>query len=226
MNQRDLSSLPESLRSEVARDHQPVRPLPAVWRGTVLLSGAASGLFALWVTLFSLRPDLGELPLWLTWGCAIVQLALATMLAALALREGIPGRATPMAAVAIAILSALAVQMAVGVATWLHSTGASSGAATLGHDLRCMRADLQLALPIFLLAMVMVFRALPLRAPVAGALAGAAAALASDAIAHLRCGVSDLRHVLVWHTGAIVLMIALGWFVGWLWSRRRWPPSR
>lgn len=223
MTTPDLSSLPEALRAAIERDHRPVHPLPPVWRRTVLVAGAASGLFAAWVTLFSLRPDLGQLPMWLSWGGAVFQLALASLLAGLALRESVPGRATPRPALVIAVASALAVQMAVGIATWLHSPGAPYGADALGHNLRCMRTDLQLALPVFVVAMVLVFRALPLRAPAAGALAGAAAALASDAIAHLRCGMSDLRHVLVWHSGAIVLMIALGWLIGLFWSRHRWP---
>jgi hypothetical protein len=33
---------------------------------------------------------------------------------------------------------------------------------------------------------------------------------------------SDLRHVLVWHTGAIIGFMAAGWFMGTLWSRARW----
>jgi hypothetical protein len=32
---------------------------------------------------------------------------------------------------------------------------------------------------------------------------------------------SDLRHVLVWHTGVIIGLLAVGWVVGKLWEKRR-----
>jgi hypothetical protein len=32
---------------------------------------------------------------------------------------------------------------------------------------------------------------------------------------------SDLRHVLVWHTGMIFGLMLVGWFAGKLWDRKR-----
>ena len=46
--------------------------------------------------------------------------------------------------------------------------------------------------------------------------------MTADAISHLLCPYSDLRHVLVWHTGTIVLFMVLGWAVGTIWGRLRW----
>jgi hypothetical protein len=64
----------------------------------------------------------------------------------------------------------------------------------------------------------LVFRALPLRPSVAGLLGGAGAAVTADALTHVLCPMSDLRHVLVWHTGAMVVLMLLGWAIGRAWE--------
>ncbi len=43
----------------------------------------------------SLRPDIDQLPMWLSWGCSILQLALGVLLIGLALREADPRRGHP-----------------------------------------------------------------------------------------------------------------------------------
>ena len=53
-------------------------------------------------------------------------------------------------------------------------------------------------------------------------LGGAGATVASDAVIHLLCPMSNLSHVLVWHSGAVILFMALGWAAGMIWERRRW----
>ena len=47
-------------------------------------------------------------------------------------------------------------------------------------------------------------------------------AIAGDAIIHLLCPMSDLRHVLVWHTGGLVLFMLAGWCIGRMWEHFRW----
>jgi hypothetical protein len=73
--------------------------------------------------------------------------------------------------------------------------------------------------------LLLVFNALPLRAAVAGMLGGVAAAIAADAVNHLLCPASDLHHVLVWHSGAVVLFMNLGLVIGWVWQRIRWSST-
>jgi hypothetical protein len=85
----------------------------------------------------------------------------------------------------------------------------------------CATHDVALALPALLVTLWLVFRALPLRPSVAGLLGGTGAAVAADAITHILCPMSDLRHVLVWHTGVIFGLMLLGWVVGKVWERRR-----
>jgi hypothetical protein len=45
--------------------------------------------------------------------------------------------------------------------------------------------------------------------------------LTGDAVTHLLCPISDLTHVLVWHTGAVLGFAVLGWLAGTIWERRR-----
>lgn len=212
--------LPDELRHRIESDIEPVRPLPPSWRRALVVAAVAVAAFAAMVTFFRLRPDLHQLPVWLSWGCALVQLGVGVLLAGLALRESVPGAGVSSGAVIGALVLGLAVQVLVGFATWMWSGQPPAG--ELGIGVKCMRSDLALAIPIFVVALWLVFRALPLRAPVAGALGGTGAALASDAASHMRCPMSDLQHLLVWHTGAVLVMAAAGWLIGWVWGRLRW----
>jgi hypothetical protein len=216
--------LPDELRRRVESDLEPVRPLPPSWRRALVVAAVAVAVFAAMVTFFRLRPDLHQLPMWLSWGCALVQLGVGVLLAGLALRESVPGAGVSGGVVIGALGLGLAVQMLVGFATWMWAGQPPAG--ELGVGVKCMRSDLALAVPIFIVALWLVFRALPLRAPVAGALGGTGAALASDAASHMRCPMSDLQHLLVWHTGAVLVMAAAGWLIGWVWGRLRWRRLR
>jgi hypothetical protein len=122
----------------------------------------------------------------------------------------------------LAIATAFALQVCAGIATWLHSSGMPLGVNWVAKGAGCLAHDATMILPTFAATMWLVFRALPMRAPIAGLLGGAGAAVTGDAITHLLCPMSDLRHVLVWHTGAIIGFMAVGWIVGTLWARARW----
>jgi hypothetical protein len=77
-------------------------------------------------------------------------------------------------------------------------------------------------LPALAVTLWLVFRALPLRPSIAGLLGGAGAAVTADALTHVLCPMSDLRHVLVWHTGALIGLMLVGWLAGKLWERKRY----
>ena len=79
-----------------------------------------------------------------------------------------------------------------------------------------------MALPALAVTLWLVFRALPLRPSIAGLLGGAGAAVTADALTHVLCPMSDLRHVLVWHTGALIGLMFIGWLAGKLWERKRY----
>lgn len=219
-------SVPAALRRAVEADLQPVRPLSPVWvRILVAVAAAAIGIGLVLAGLkLTLRSDMGEIPIWLSWGCTALQLGVGVALIGLALREAVPGLGVPARTIAVAIGTGVLMQVLVGVATWVHSSGVPYVTGRgLGAGLGCASHDLALALPALAVTLLLVFRALPLRPSVAGLLGGAGAAVVADALNHVICPMSDLRHVLVWHTGALIGLMLVGWAVGALWERRRYP---
>jgi len=184
---------------------------------------AAAGL-AIVVAAFklSLRPDIEQLPMWLSWGCTALQLVVGIVLVGMALREAVPGSGVPAGAVTLALSTGVVMQILVGIATWMHSPGMPL---MQGHGFKagvtCSTHDLALALPALAITLWLVFRALPLRPSIAGLLGGTGAAVTADAINHILCPMSDLRHVLVWHTGMLFGLMIVGWVAGKLWERKR-----
>ena len=216
--------LPEDLRQAIADDLAPVKPLPPVWMRTLNAVAVAAAGLAMVVATFklSLRLDMDQLPMWLSWGCTAMQLVIGVILVGMALREAVPGNGVPVGAVTLAVSAGVAMQIVVGIATWLHSPGMPL---VKGHGLEagmaCSTHDAALALPALAVTLWLVFRALPMRPSIAGLLGGTGAAVTADAINHILCPMSDLRHVLVWHTGMIFGLMLVGWAAGRLWERRR-----
>jgi len=217
-----LDSIPNGLREAIVSDFQPVRPLHQAWVRTMLAVAILAVVLAFVLAKASLRPDMDQLPMWLSWGCSILQLALGILLIGLALREAIPGEGIPRGAVRIAALTALAVQILVGIATSIYSPAITMPGSGIAPGIGCFKHETAMALPTFAVTLWLVFRALPLRAPTAGLLGGAGATVASDAVIHLLCPMSNLSHVLVWHTGAVILFMSVGWVSGMIWERLRW----
>jgi len=216
--------LPEALRRSISDDLEPVRPLPPAWMRTLQAAAVAAIGLALVIFVFKLspRPDMEQLPMWLSWGCTALQLGIGVLLLGMALREAIPGQGVPIGAVALGVGTAVLIQILVGIATWMHSTGMPL---EKGHGLSagitCTTHDIAMALPALLVTLWLVFRALPLRPSIAGLLGGTGAAVTADAVTHILCPMSDLRHVLVWHTGALIGLMLVGWLAGKLWERKR-----
>jgi hypothetical protein len=218
------NSLPDDLRRAISENLAPVKPLSPVWMRTLYAVTVGVVGLAVAVFIFELgpRPDMDQLPMWLGWGCTALQLVVGVVLVGMALREAVPGSGVPMGAAALAVCTGVLMQVLVGIATWMHSPGASYvDGQGLAVGLGCASHDLALGLPALVVTLWLVFRALPLRPSMSGLLGGTGAAVTADAINHIICPMSDLRHVLVWHTGVIFGLMLLGWFIGKLWERRR-----
>ena len=220
--------LPDGLREAISNDLHPVRPLPPAWMRTLFAVAVAAISLGAAVVVFklTLRPDMDQIPMWLSWGCTFIQLTIGVVLIGMALREAVPGNGVPTGVVALAVSTGVLMQILVGIATWMHSTGMPwvSGQG-LKTGISCASHDTALALPALVVTLWLVFRALPLRPSVAGLLGGTGAAVTADAVIHILCPMSDLRHVLVWHTGAIFGLMIVGWVVGRLWDRVRFGRS-
>ncbi len=217
------SIVPEVLRRAVEAEMRPVKPLPPVWRRTLGVVAVAALAVAAALATYSLRYDLDAIPEWLSWGCSALQFIVGILLVGLALREAVPGRAVTTGAAAAALGLGFAFQLIVGVVTWLASPGAPFSWSGFSGGVVCMRNEVTFALPALIVTLWLVVRALPLRPSMAGAFGGAGTGLVADAINHLICPMSDLRHVVVWHTGAVAMLALVGWLAGALWERVRRP---
>ena len=211
--------LPEALRRAVAADLRPVRPLaPPPLRALAVAAWVPLGV-VLVLALLGLRPDAAALGWPAACGALLLEVAAGLVLVVLALDEAIPargagtGRAT--AAIALAF-AALALQ-----AWFTRSLGAGTVVADplvqLGPT--CLALQAAVGLPALAIVAALVVRARPLRAVRAGALAGTGAGLMAEGIYHLHCSIADLRHVLVWHAGAVVALMLVGIAGGLAWER-------
>lgn len=225
MTTTSTNPMSDKLRRAIETDLAPVRPLPPVWRRTLVVAACATLVFVVTLIVIPLRSDMPTLPLWLSWGASVLELLVGLLLIGLALREAVPGCAIGRGPAAAAVLTALALQVAVGLGSWLFSPGmppdAVSRISAIGSGMSCLSHDASLALPTFVVTLLLIVRALPLRPSMAGLLGGGGAALTADAVTHLLCPMTDLDHVLVWHSGAIVIFMAAGWALGLLWERLR-----
>lgn len=211
--------LPEALRRVVAADLTPVHPLASPARRALAV--------ALWTPLalvaiapLGVRADAGVLGWGLTWGAALLGNAAGLILVGLALAAAVPGRGVSrevaVAAVAVAALAA-------GANGWLVRN-ASEGL-PVGHMRRsvgpaCFLLTALLGLSALAMVGALVVRAAPLRARLAGFLGGAGAGLMAESAYHVHCPITDARHLLVWHAGAVAAVVLAGLAAGSAWERR------
>jgi hypothetical protein len=196
--------------------------MPPTWHRVAVVGVVSFVVLAAALTLLKLRFDVDEMPMWLSWGCSLLELGAGLGIIGLALQESIPGRALSKGTVIGAAIAAAGIQVLVGFTTWQFAPGMPIPEDAVGAGMSCLRHDTTLGLPALAITFWLVLRALPLRPSIAGLLGGAGAGLTADAVTHLLCPVSDLNHVLVWHTGAIVLLMTFGWLVGKSWEWYRW----
>ena len=216
MTEREL---PPRLAQALARDARPVRPLPPAGRA-LLAVAAVSVLSMAGVALTAtFHPGPGRLGPALAWGASGIQVVLGFALVWAALREAIPAAGLPAGPRTALLASAILVHVGTAVAACVRQP--AGGGIPFAAGAACARNELLLAAPALLLTAILVLRALPVRPRLAGVLGGAGSALLADAAQHALCPLASLRHLLVWHTGAVLVMAAAGWGLGWAWETWR-----
>jgi hypothetical protein len=211
--------LPERLRRELGPELRPVRPLPRPALRTFEVATWALVVSSLVLLRLPMRGDGDALGWALVWGTATAEVLAGLLLSGLALREAVPGSGIGPARSGLALAAGAALQLSVGVLTWLGGPTPLTSAAHHG-GLTCLSAQSGLGFTGLAFAFWLAVRALPVRPRWTGALAGMGAGLVVDGIWHLVCPRSDLVHVLLWHGGATVALTALGWLAGGLWETR------
>ena len=198
----------ETLRSKIAADLTPVRPLAAPLQRTLAVLPFAILLLAAAPLVFSFR-DLAPLGWTWSWGASIVQMIAGLGVIALALRQAVPGREWPTAAIAVSMAAIALLFAGVTFATWWASpVGLPRNWWLVGAI--CAVSSAISALPVVVLAAVLVIRAFPLHPLATGAIAGFGSGLIADAGWRLFCHYSEPAHVLAAHFGGVLLASAVG----------------
>ncbi len=223
----------KSLRDDLAADPAPVKPLRplralAPWGLLIVL-----GLLTVLIATVGLREDAASLgPIWL-WLPSLIELAMAVWLLAAGLEETTPGRGLNKRMVAVGVGTGILTHCAVTVLTQQKGSGLSTGSMAAGKLFSCFGAELLLAIPILVVAALILRRGLTTRPARAGIAVGIGAGVCADALWRLICPYGDFRHVLSAHLTSIICVLFLGWLVGYGWDRwrlRNWrrkaaPPS-
>ncbi|MBP7677248.1 MAG: DUF1109 family protein [Thermoanaerobaculia bacterium] len=202
--------LPPALRAAVASDLRPVRPLASPARRALALLAWAPLAAAFVLALRGLRPDAAELGLLLTWGVVLAEVSAGAGLVALALAEAVPARGPGRPAALLALGGAAALFVALAAATRRASRGMEVDDPLVSFGPACAGMQGLIGLTAFAVAALLVLRAAPMRARLAGLLAGAGTGFLAEGVYHLDCPITHLSHVLVWHGSAILLLALLG----------------
>ena len=203
-----MTTAPAELRSRLASDYRPVRPLGSPWaRALSILPLAIVALVAAPVA-FDVRPDadLG----WLgVWGLSIAQSLIGVLVVGAALRESIPGRDWNRAALALWLAIPVVAIVAITMVSWEASPVALRAQWWLIGGI-CFAGSAATALPVVALASILASRAYPTRPLVAGSLLGFGAGLMADAGWRIFCHFSEPSHVLSAHLAAVIMSTIIG----------------
>jgi hypothetical protein len=198
----------DTLRAKIAADLSPVRPLaPPAWRVLPVVPLAVVLLAAAPLT-FNFR-DVAALGWGWSWSASIVQTLAGLGLIALALRQAVPGRESRGSTLALAAAGVALLFAVVTAGTWRASpVELTRGWWSIGAI--CAVSSATSALPVVMLAAVLVIRAFPLQPLVTGALAGLGAGLIADSGWRLFCHYSEPAHVVAAHFGGVLLASLVG----------------
>jgi hypothetical protein len=214
----------EALRAAIKSEMHPVQPLPAPWKRILMLSPVLVGILAMPFVYYQAR-EVGDLGVILSWIPVAIQVVLACGLLMIALREGIPGWQMSATSVFALVLAAYGLQILVNLLIFLRAPLDSGGIGAISMWVGCFRIETLLGIPILVLVAWLVSRALPSRPLLAGFLAGTGAGFAAEASWRMICPYSDPGHVLVAHTGGILVLGVTGFLLGYVWSAFRRPAA-
>lgn len=205
--------IPAGLEAAIKADLHPVRRLAPPARRVLWLTPLALMTLVGASRTFSVRGDAPVLGWTLTWGTSIVEMLVALVLVALALRNATPGRSLRGSALMLAMGGVLGLSTIVTLRTWSTSPTTLGPYSPLIIGEICFTGTIVTALPLLVGAAVLASRAFTVRPWSSGALYGLGAGLGADAGWRLFCHYSDPAHVFPTHTGAVLAVAVLGMVV-------------
>ncbi len=209
--------LPDELRAAILGDLKPVRPLPPPWKRLALVAPIIIGVLLMPFAYNEVR-ETGDFGVLLSWVPVAVQVLLAIGLLVIALREGIPGWRVSTRLIFAMVLAAYSLQILVNLLMFMRTPVSAGPVGVLETWMSCFRVESLIGIPILVLVAWLVSRALPCRPLLAGFLAGTGAGIAAEASWRMICPNSEPGHVLLGHTGGILILGLTGFLLGYVWS--------
>lgn len=216
------AAVPDRLRAQVLADWAPVVPLRAPWRRAMRIAPVAALTAGVAAIYWGPQRDWAAPGFAITIALSALQWIAGLSLLALALRDAVPGQAPgrrPTLVALGAVLGVLAINL-------VAKDAVAAAIVPPGREWRfwvlCLRGSLTLSVPALALGTLFAVRAFPIRPAWAGALAGLAAGVSTDAGWRLGCFVTEPSHVAGAHWLAIGASSAIGSATLWLSDAVRW----
>jgi hypothetical protein len=208
----DRMELPGALAREIDRDLRPVRPLFRFELRAALLALVALSCGALLLLLHGLRTDLSRLPMAAVLSVFLLRTAAGMALLFLAMREAVPaagwtdrGRGIAGIAAATALL----------VLPEVFARAMDLGGISRVAPLLCFPLVVLVALPSFVVSVILLRRAWPLRPVMTSALAGLGNGMLAGAAMFIACDNASAAHAWATHESAAIAVALLGALAGW-----------
>jgi len=204
----------DRVRSLVAADLRPVRPLWSPARRALLVWPFAL-LLAVFASLtYGLREDAGQLGPALTWGASAIEWLLGLAVIAVALRHAVPGaEGGHRRLVHLCVLAGIVLSVTTVLTYTAHPTFVPpSGGWPVWRA--CVIGPLEYSLPLLIVALVLVVRSFSTYPVLSGTLCGLGAGLVIDSGWRLTCSFTSPQHVFGAHGLAFIAVTLVGALVG------------
>ena len=195
---------------EILADLRPVRPLARPWKRGLVIALVAAASAAFVTMVYGVRHDAGQVGPWLLWGMSAAQGVMGLVLVVAALRSAVPGRGLPFGATLGLVAAAIALPVALTMATWATHASVAPDRLASFFGRFCLTRSALIGLPGLAVTLWLAFRAYPTRPVLTGALSGLGVGLLTDGSWRTFCEVSDPHHVLTSHMAAVLVLTLVG----------------
>jgi hypothetical protein len=210
----------EKLKKDLAGDFAPVKPLKESWKRALWILPITMLFMEFTLAVFHLRTDYAAIGLPVLWIFCSIQVIVCFLIFKTSLKSCVPGSYQSPLSLACIGLTGLAIYLFISWRTFQISPFWPPAGRGLSLGIACMTTIGVMGILALLFGLFLTRRGLPLRARATGLLLGLGSGLAAEAAWRLHCPITSWRHILLFHTGAVFIVVVLGMVLGYFWRRR------